>query len=141
MPEADLFHESNPTAFACRLSTPRFLMSVSGISSSSLLDLLDSDFATNRRQTPAQQQAHRPPQAACTRSTRTKWRSRNTPIDCRVFRDRCVAPREALDPLQFMQRTLVHHVSGVQRRSRLKQDHPAFLLSHGTMLHSPRNHN
>src|ERR1700676_1313912 len=43
--------------------------------------------------------------------------------------------------LQFMQRAFVDDIPCVQRGCRLKEDHPAFFVSHGTMLDSPGNDN
>jgi hypothetical protein len=45
------------------------------------------------------------------------------------------------NPLQLMERALVHHVSGIQRRSRFKEYDPAFLIRYRTMFDSARDHN
>ncbi len=41
--------------------------------------------------------------------------------------------------LQLMERSLVLDISGIQRRSWLKQKDPAFLVRHWTMLHTTRH--
>src|ERR1700686_1494056 len=57
-----------------------------------------------------------------------------------VQRQTISAKRLLSDPFQFVHGPFVLDIAGVQRRGGFKQDDPAFLLCHRTMLYPARHH-
>src|SRR5437660_9277289 len=47
---------------------------------------------------------------------------------------------QKLYAVELVQREIVFDIAGVERRSGLEQQNPAFFFGDGTMLHSTRNH-